>query len=53
MKIDLRLSREPYHIEYLDNSNIQGSYPSASCVVFSNGKPSVKKRLQKIQYKIR
>ena len=42
MKKDLRLSEEPRHIECFDNSNIQGSNPVASCVVFKNGKPSKK-----------
>ncbi len=39
MKMDLRLSEEPVHIECFDNSNIQGSNPVAACVVFRNGKP--------------
>ena len=42
MKKDLRLSKEPRHIECFDNSNIQGTHPVASCVVFKNGKPSKK-----------
>ena len=42
MKKDIRLSEEPRHIECFDNSNIQGSYPVAACVVFKNGKPSKK-----------
>ncbi|WP_420603759.1 excinuclease ABC subunit UvrC [Flagellimonas sp.] len=42
MKADLRLSKEPVHIECFDNSNIQGSNPVAACVVFKNGKPSKK-----------
>ncbi len=42
MKADLRLSREPRHIECFDNSNIQGSNPVAACVVFKDGKPSKK-----------
>ncbi len=42
MKIDLRLSKEPRHIECFDNSNMQGSNPVAACVVFRNGKPSKK-----------
>jgi excinuclease ABC subunit C len=42
MKKDLRLSEEPRYIECFDNSNIQGSNPVASCVVFKNGKPSKK-----------
>ena len=40
MKSDFRLSEEPRHIECFDNSNIQGTNPVASCVVFRNGKPS-------------
>jgi excinuclease ABC subunit C len=42
MKVDLKLSKEPRHIECFDNSNIQGSNPVAACVVFKNGKPSKK-----------
>ena len=42
MKRDFRLSKEPRHIECFDNSNIQGTNPVASCVVFRNGKPSKK-----------
>lgn len=42
MKSDFRLSEEPRHIECFDNSNIQGTNPVASCVVFRNGKPSRK-----------
>ena len=42
MKVDLRLPKEPTHIECFDNSNIQGSNPVAACVVFKNGKPSKK-----------
>lgn len=40
MKADFRLSEEPRHIECFDNSNIQGTNPVASCVVFRDGKPS-------------
>ncbi|MDE6341767.1 MAG: excinuclease ABC subunit UvrC [Muribaculaceae bacterium] len=40
MKRDFRLSVQPRHIECFDNSNIQGTNPVASCVVFRNGKPS-------------
>ncbi len=40
MQGDLRLPREPRHIECFDNSNIQGAHPVASCVVFRDGKPS-------------
>ena len=39
MKTDLRLNVEPVHIECFDNSNIQGTNPTAACVVFRNGKP--------------
>ncbi len=42
MKVDLRLTDEPKHIECFDNSNIQGTHPVAACVVFKNGKPSKK-----------
>jgi len=42
MKIDLRLNENPIHIECFDNSNIQGSNPVASCIVFRNAKPSKK-----------
>lgn len=37
---DLRMSKVPMHIECFDNSNIQGSNPVASCVVFRNAKPA-------------
>lgn len=40
MKADFRLSEQPRHIECFDNSNIQGTNPVASCVVFRNGKPA-------------
>jgi excinuclease ABC subunit C len=36
---DLRMSVLPRHIECFDNSNIQGSYPVAACVVFKNAVP--------------
>lgn len=39
---DLRLKQLPVHIECFDNSNIQGHFPVAACVVFKNGKPSKK-----------
>ena len=42
MKRDFRLEVRPRHIECFDNSNIQGTNPVASCVVFKNGKPSKK-----------
>lgn len=40
MKSDFRLNAEPRHIECFDNSNIQGTNPVASCVVFRNGRPA-------------
>jgi excinuclease ABC subunit C len=39
LKEDLRLKSIPSHIECFDNSNILGTNPVASCVVFKNGKP--------------
>jgi excinuclease ABC subunit C len=42
LKSDLHLEEIPFHIECFDNSNLQGSDPVASCVVFRNGKPSKK-----------
>ena len=42
MKRDFRLSEQPRHIECFDNSNIQGTNPVSSCVVFRDGKPSKK-----------
>ncbi len=40
MKKDLQMDELPAHIECFDNSNIQGAFPVAACVVFKNGKPS-------------
>ena len=40
MKKDLRMKEMPKHLECFDNSNIQGSHPVASCVVFRNAKPA-------------
>lgn len=40
MKSELKLTVEPRRIECFDNSNIQGTNPVASCVVFINGKPA-------------
>ncbi|MDE7407434.1 MAG: excinuclease ABC subunit UvrC, partial [Muribaculaceae bacterium] len=37
---DFRLDTLPRHIECFDNSNIQGTNPVSSCVVFRNAKPS-------------
>ena len=39
---DFRLTELPVHIECFDNSNLQGTNPTASCVVFKNGKPANK-----------
>ena len=40
MKADFRLKELPRHVECFDNSNIQGTNPVASCVVFRDGKPA-------------
>ncbi len=40
IKSDFHLTELPHHIECFDNSNIQGTNPVASCVVFRDGKPS-------------
>ncbi len=40
MRADFRLTELPRHIECFDNSNIQGTNPVASCVVFRNAKPA-------------
>jgi len=42
MQEDLQLKEIPMHIECFDNSNLQGSFPVSSCVVFKNAKPSKK-----------
>lgn len=42
LKKDLQMDVMPLHIECFDNSNIQGSNPVSSCVVFKNAKPSNK-----------
>lgn len=42
MKADFRLNVLPHHIECFDNSNIQGTNPVASCVVFRDARPSKK-----------
>ncbi len=39
---DLHMPEDPVHIECFDNSNIMGSNPVASCVVFKNARPSKK-----------
>ncbi|NOZ34411.1 MAG: excinuclease ABC subunit C [Chlorobi bacterium] len=50
MKKDLKMKELPVHIECFDNSNIQGAYPVASCVVFKNTKPA-KKEYRKFNIK--
>lgn len=40
LQADLNMDVLPMHIECFDNSNIQGSNPVSSCVVFKNAKPS-------------
>jgi excinuclease ABC subunit C len=40
LQTDLQMDRVPMHIECFDNSNIQGTNPVSSCVVFKNAKPS-------------
>ena len=42
MQRDFHLKELPRHVECFDNSNIQGTNPVASCVVFRNAKPSKK-----------
>ena len=42
LRKDLRMKETPVHLECFDNSNIQGTHPVASCVVFKNAKPSKK-----------
>ena len=42
LKTALGMERLPVHIECFDNSNIQGTNPVASCVVFRDGVPSKK-----------
>ena len=40
MQKELHLPHQPRHIECFDNSNLQGTNPVASCVVFRDGKPA-------------
>ncbi len=40
LRNDLQMKEIPFHIECFDNSNIQGTNPVASCVVFKNAKPA-------------
>lgn len=42
MRRELHLEKQPRHIECFDNSNLQGTNPVASCVVFRDGRPSRK-----------
>lgn len=42
LRKDLGMDVPPVHIECFDNSNIQGTNPVASCVVFRDGAPSRK-----------
>lgn len=42
MQKDLQLKVQPVHIECFDNSNLQGTNPVSSCVVFKNTRPSKK-----------
>lgn len=42
LKNDLQMNKIPLHIECFDNSNIQGTNPVGSCVVFKNAKPANK-----------
>ena len=42
LQTDLEMKDLPLHIECFDNSNIQGSNPVGSCVVFKNARPSKK-----------
>ncbi|MEG0814644.1 MAG: excinuclease ABC subunit UvrC [Mucinivorans sp.] len=40
MRRELMMDIQPRHIECFDNSNLQGTFPVASCVVFRDGKPA-------------
>jgi excinuclease ABC subunit C len=40
LQSDLHMEEMPWHIECFDNSNLHGTNPVASCVVFKNAKPS-------------
>lgn len=42
LRKDLRMEQMPEHIECFDNSNTQGTYPVAACVVFKNARPCKK-----------
>ncbi len=40
LQADLHMQEVPLHIECFDNSNLQGTNPVSSCVVFRNAKPA-------------
>ena len=42
LRVALGMKELPVHMECFDNSNIQGTNPVASCVVFRDGEPSKK-----------
>ncbi|MGE5356624.1 MAG: excinuclease ABC subunit UvrC [Deltaproteobacteria bacterium] len=42
LKTDLKMDKIPFYIECFDNSNLHGTNPVSSCVVFKNAKPSKK-----------
>lgn len=42
MQKDLQLKVQPVHIECFDNSNLQGTNPVSSCVVFRDTRPAKK-----------
>ncbi|MBO7396837.1 MAG: excinuclease ABC subunit UvrC, partial [Bacteroidales bacterium] len=42
LRKELEMKELPRHMECFDNSNIQGTNPVASCVVFRDGQPSKK-----------
>lgn len=42
LQADLQLVALPLHLECFDNSNLQGSQPVSSCVVFRNARPARK-----------
>lgn len=50
IKLELKLPTLPHRMECFDNSNIQGTNPVASCVVFLEGKPA-KKEYRKFHVK--
>ena len=50
IKLELKLPTLPHRMECFDNSNIQGTNPVASCVVFIDGKPA-KKEYRKFHVK--